>query len=131
MKFPPKQIVIVAIILIVIFVVLGMAYSSRSKSQKTGVDEVFPTEAVIPTVDESVIVDLDANAGKTDVTISVKSAPSGTESIDYELSYQTKEQGLQGAIGSLKKKTSTTFSAEATLGTCSSGSCVYHQVTRS
>lgn len=86
-------------------------------------------ELVIPTIDSSVKVELIPLTNKREVSLNVDEIPNSTESVDYELSYQTKEQGLQGVIGTItlnniEKK----FEKKITLGTCSSGRCVYHEV---
>ncbi|MCX6732529.1 MAG: hypothetical protein NTV98_03230 [Candidatus Roizmanbacteria bacterium] len=57
-----------------------------------------------------------------------KSVPNGTTSVDYELSYDTKGQGKQGVIGTISSISGNSFEKQMTLGTCSSGRCVYHEV---
>lgn len=95
------------------------------KENKTKV----PTEVVIPTVDSSVLVNLTSTIAGKEVLLSIKNIPSGTSSIDYELSYQTTKQGLQGVIGTINlENNQKNYEKKITLGTCSSGSCVYHQV---
>ena len=59
--------------------------------------------------------------------LKVGNIPKNTQSIDYELSYQTAQQGLQGVIGTVTSEKDN-FEKKLTLGTCSSGTCVYHQV---
>lgn len=90
-------------------------------------EHVTPSEAVIPTVDSSVKVDLTSVNGK-EVSLSITGIPSGTNSIDYELSYQTAQQGLQGVLGTIQIDNESEYDKKLTLGTCSSGACVYHQV---
>jgi hypothetical protein len=60
----------------------------------------------------------------------INGIPSGTDSIEYEMSYNTAEQGLQGIVPdepiSVKGKSS--YSKEFFLGTQSSGARTYHKV---
>lgn len=126
-----RMMIVGGIILVVLLVVGGVFLAGRSKksTQQTTSTEVSPTTAAIPTVDSSVKVALDPSADKREVTLSVKEAPKGTTTIDYELSYNTKAQGLQGVIGTITlDKGELSAEKKLTLGTCSSGTCVYHQV---
>ena len=103
--------------------------SKNGKSQKPDLEELLPTEVVIPTIDSNVSVDLVSSSAGREVVLQIKSIPSGTDTIDYELSYQTKQQGLQGVIGTVElKKNESEVDKTLTLGTCSSGTCIYHQV---
>ena len=86
------------------------------------------TEEVIPTVDSSVEVTLESALGNKEVTLSINNIPKNTKTIDYELSYQTEKQGLQGVIGTIKLDNEKSYQKKLTLGTCSSGTCVYHTV---
>ena len=53
--------------------------------------------------------------------------PKNTNSLEYILSYETVEGGLQG-VNSMAKITGSDFEKKITLGTCSSGTCVYHNI---
>ncbi len=114
--------VVVLLLLVGFFVIKG-------QNTKTEIVEEAPVEDVIPTVDASVKVSLEANdAQNKEVALSASGIPSGTESVEYELSYLTASQGLQGVIGTVSLEGKRQFEKELTLGTCSSGTCVYHQV---
>lgn len=114
--------VVVLLLLVGFFVIKG-------QNTKTEIVEEAPVEDVIPTVDASVKVSLEANdAQNKEVALSASGIPSGTESVEYELSYLTASQGLQGVIGTVSLDGKRQFEKELTLGTCSSGTCVYHQV---
>ena len=78
-------------------------------------------------MDSSVKVDLKSVNAKKEVAVEVSNSPKGTETIDVELSYETKDKGLQGAIGTITVENGS-GSKTITLGTCSSGTCVYHNV---
>lgn len=83
---------------------------------------------VIPTIDSSVNVLLTKSTDGKEVTLTINNISQGTQSIDYELSYKTKKQGLQGVIGTIKTEGEKDYEKKLTLGTCSSGNCVYHEV---
>lgn len=116
---------------VILILLLSVVLVGRSRQAGTVTEEVSPspTSEIIPTIDDSVKVDLTSVKGGKEVMLSIESIPAGTTLIDYELSYETRQQGLQGLIGSIpvedgeEKKEKT-----VTLGTCSSGTCTYHQV---
>lgn len=86
-------------------------------------------ENVAPTVDASVKVQLTSGVGKKDAELKVDAVPPGTQTVEYELSYQEKQKGLQGVLGTVTlEENQTEFNKQITLGTCSSGRCVYHEV---
>lgn len=117
--------IIVGVLIIVAFFTLFNRPTQVSNSKVT----VTPTEAVIPTVDSSVKVSLEGTNGNKEAVLSVEGIPTGTKSVDYELSYNTKSQGLQGVIGTITIDSGkTSAEKKLTLGTCSSGTCVYHSV---
>ena len=131
MNLDKKKLMLIGGVALTIIIISGVLISSRkTEVKKQDSEDILPTEVVIPTVDKSVKVSLvSASAGK-EVTILIKGIPSGTESIDYELSYLTAQQGLQGVIGTIQLKPGESeVEKTLTLGTCSSGTCVYHQVT--
>jgi hypothetical protein len=94
------------------------------------VEQVQKKEEVgaIPTVDASTTVSLTPLQGKKEIVLKSSGVPNGTTSVDYELSYDTKAQGKQGVIGTVMDVNGSTFEKQMTLGTCSSGRCVYHEV---
>ncbi len=117
-----------AVVIILIIVVYFVAFRNKNASKPT-TNEALPTEVVIPTVDNSVSVDLVSSTGGHEVTLQINNIPSGTQTIDYELSYNTKQQGLQGVIGTINLTNGeSSYDKKITLGTCSSGTCVYHEV---
>jgi len=128
MKPEQKKILVIGG-LIVVIVIATFLFINRGKTQKTETKEALPTEMVIPTVDSSVKVDLKASGTSKEVTLSISGIPSQTQSIDYELSYNTAAQGLQGVIGTIVLEGGeSNYEKKITLGTCSSGTCTYHQV---
>lgn len=123
-----NKIIIGVVIAVIILLLVGFMVVKGKSSSQTPTGTQTATD-VIPTVDSSVLVSVDASADKHTITVTVDGIPAGSQSIDYELSYQTKQQGLQGLIGTIdasggQKKQQ----KKITLGTCSSGTCVYHDV---
>ncbi len=113
---------------VVVLLVVGYWLFARNTIVKKQTADETPTEQVLPTVDSSVKVSLKAVSANKEVSLEVSGMPAGTQSVDYELSYQTAAQGLQGVIGTVSSDGQTSFKKQLTLGTCSSGTCVYHQV---
>lgn len=124
-----KKLVIAGVIILLVLGVGFFMLTGSRKNQTKINTAAFPTEAVIPTVDSSVVVEFVPTAGGHEVALSVKKLPGSTNAVDYELSYQTSSQGLQGVIGTVTLKGGEdSIEKQITLGTCSSGKCVYHQV---
>ncbi len=127
-----KNIVILGVVAsLLIAIVVGFFFLNKKDTSKTEVatEEVISIdEGILPTVDGSVGVSLDNAVGGKEVILSLKGIPKGTNIIDYELSYEEKTKGLQGAIGTISLKGESTYEKKITLGTCSSGKCVYHEV---
>lgn len=124
-----NKIIIAGLAILGILLVAFIIFSKSNGSQKKTSNENIPTEMLIPTVDSSVKASLDKATGGKEVMLKINSIPKGTTGIDYELSYQTAQQGLQGVIGTISlAEGESNYEKKLTLGTCSSGTCVYHQV---
>lgn len=131
LKSKNKMILIGGVLVVLLLVGIFYLNSKKSDISTSTPGDQLPTEVVVPTVDSSVKVSLTSVLQKQRVLLSITGMPSGTTSIEYELSYQTLQQGLQGiltpepiSITSSQSK----FSKELVLGTESSGRFVYHQV---
>jgi len=124
-----NKIIIIGLVVLGIILVAFIIFSKSSGNQKKSGDENFPTETLIPTIDSSVKATLEKTSSGKEVILKINNIPKGTTAIEYQLSYKTVAQGLQGvmAIISLKEGESD-IEKKITLGTCSSGSCVYHEV---
>jgi len=145
MKLNRKKTMIIAGIVgvVVLLGIFFLVFNGKKNSQQ-GSSEAIPTDVVIPTVDSSVVVNLKQGSVKGEVLLTIKNAPSGTKGIDFELSYNAQNPGdanptLQGAIGSCKEFQGVWECGEdypkdfptgkkIVLGTCSSGTCRYHNV---
>lgn len=125
-----KKNVIAGGVIVGVLVLLALfSFLNRKPQVANNSVSITPTQAVIPTVDSSVKVTLESTTQNKETTLAVNGIPKGTTSIEYELSYNTASQGLQGVIGTIElKKGESEVEKELTLGTCSSGTCVYHSV---
>lgn len=128
MKINHKTMMILGGVFLILFIFSGYwMLIGRKANNKDKNKQQVSSETVIPTVDSSVKVELTSTTGK-EVVLKITGIPTGTNSIDYELSYQTAQQGLQGVIGTIQLDNESEYDKKLTLGTCSSGACVYHQV---
>lgn len=123
-----KKLITIGVAVIVTLGVGAGILISQRKPQV--VQQVQKTDEVgaIPTVDSSTTVTLIAQPGNKEMTLKSAGIPKNTTSVDYELSYDTKGQGKQGVIGTITSIEDNSFEKQMTLGTCSSGRCVYHEV---
>jgi len=121
-----KKIILITVFFI--FLVVGGFFLFRKKTTtKEEKKLVTPTPTQLNLVDRSVKVSLTPVEGGREVLLKITNIPSGTEEIEYILSYETEEGGLQG-VNSNAKVSGSVFEKKITLGTCSSGTCVYHKV---
>ncbi len=119
--------VLVIIALIAFFMLRG-----GNKTQQGNSSQVPTTTEVIPTVDSSVKVDVKAESDPKKFDMSVKGIPAKTTSIEYEITYETQDDGIQGFNSpvELKPGQDTYEKKGFLLGTCSTGGkCTYHKVT--
>lgn len=127
MKPEQRKYLMISLIVLVLLITSYLVFGKNKVSQQQ-ITEIEPTEEILPTVDSSVKVSLKGLNNNREVLLEITNIPNGTESVDYELSYQTASQGLQGIIGSVSMEEKAGIEKKLTLGTCSSGTCVYHQV---
>lgn len=128
MKLDQKTKMILGGVLVVLVIILGYwLFMGRKTTANNQGEQVVTSEEVIPTVDSSVKVSLTAQTGNKEVLLSIKNMPRGTNNLEYILSYETVEGGLQG-VNSTAEITGSDFEKKITLGTCSSGTCVYHNI---
>lgn len=140
-----KRVILLGIIIIIGLIILFIKFSNPKPEQQNPQDEILPKSEIIPTVDASVVVNL-TSKNKREVVLKINKIPSGTTSIEYELSYLAKspQSGPQsdsalrgmpnaagdlpkGVIGTIEVENENTIERKITLGTCSSGKCVYDQ----
>lgn len=111
-----RTIMIIGIIAVVVLLVGGIYLYQKQVAQRGQNEDIFQSEEAIPTVDSSVKVELKAlPTNKSVATLTVRNAPAGTKSINYEVTYKSEstggfsDEGLsgnvpQGAIGKCEKK---------------------------
>jgi len=129
MKNSQKKIVIILLLVIILVIGFILVNISNKKTEKKPVNNQVETESVVPTTDASTVATLNSSNGGKEGILKIKGIPNHTVSVDYELSYSTKQQGFQGVIGTISPdNTEKVFEKKITLGTCSSGKCVYHEV---
>lgn len=122
---------IIALLVVTILLIGGVFIRVKTSQQKkvkeeTKKQEVLPKTEVIPTIDSSVLVDLTSKDGK-EAILTIKNIPSGTSTIEYELSYFAKGDLPKGVVGTIDVEGENGIERKITLGTCSSGSCVYDE----
>lgn len=122
-----NKLIILGAVIVSVILVLFLVFR-KQPAQTVRQAETIPTEIIIPTIDSAVQVNLTTVVGKKEVKLTINEIPIGTQSIEYELSYQTKNKALQGIIGTITVNEEKKYEKKLTLGTCSSGTCVYHEV---
>jgi hypothetical protein len=122
--------IIIAVVAVIMIGVLITVVVANRKSNNAGKENTTSEEAgILPTVDASVKVGLEGKNNNRAVALTISGVPNGTTSIEYSLSYDTEGQGLQGIIGTIEMKDGEdSYTTTRELGTCSSGACVYHDV---
>lgn len=129
-KLDNKKMLIIGAVVVLVLVLGGvLLMGKKSANKQNQANSSIQNEAAIPTVDASVKVELKAQPGNKEVLLSVSNMPAGTKTLEYELSYEARNQGPQGVITQpIDVSNQSSYEKKITLGTCSSGTCVYHDV---
>lgn len=124
-----KKYIIGGVVFFAVLLIVGFFIMSGSKktTEETSKKDVLPVSEVIPTIDSSVKVDLVSQKSNKEVLLTIKDIPSGTIDIEYELSYLAKKTLPKGVLGTVDVSGKTNIEKTITLGTCSSGTCVYDE----
>lgn len=127
---PKPKLLKFSIILLIAILLLGgvvLVLESRNKSN-TSKESLAPTP-FLPPADPRIKVDLQPlDRGKT-VLLTISNYPEDVYLIEYELTYKS-DKKQEGVFGTIKLQPGeTSITREITLGTCSSGRCVYHNLT--
>ena len=114
------------IILVLVILGIGGVVSLKSINKKTLPEEIPTPTVVLPTVSETIKVDLKAKNDNKVVDIKISGVPADLDTIEYELTYTTGAGLPRGVLGKIKTdgKSSVTRN-DIDLGTCSRGRCVY------
>lgn len=125
----PKQYLIIGGVVLVLLIGVIVVTSNGSKKEQVAVTptpQIQEPVDIIPTVDSSVQAEV---IGRKEVTIKINGVPSGTDTIEYELSYDTKEGSVEGVSGEIEVDTNATTAQEKIIfGTESSGVKRYHNL---
>ena len=128
---------IAGVIATVIFVALIAFVLVQNMRRNDATPVVAPQPEVplaLPTVSPDVKVELISVQPKKEIQLKVSGVPSGTTTIEYELTYSTAEQASEGVFSSARPSPgessfSPNFERKITLGTCSRNVCRYHEIT--
>jgi len=129
MKNKKIIIIISATVILIILILVLFRINQIKKNANIKIVPSVTNEIPMPTLSDSFIVDLVGTNNNKKIKLTLSGIPKTTTSIEYSLSYQTKQQGLQGIIGTIElTDNKTEYTLERDLGTCSSGTCIYHTV---
>lgn len=124
-KKPPLLFIIIAVILLV--VLGGGFFALKGTSSKKPVVTPSPTP-FLPPADPNIKVSLEAVASGKEVILTITDFPEDVTSVEYELTYVTGNGLPRGVLGTIRVEGSTAkLERQITLGTCSSGKCVYDE----
>ncbi|MDP3974627.1 MAG: hypothetical protein Q8P65_01410 [bacterium] len=139
-----KMFLAVGISIIILVIIIVIFYVRKNKINDLELQEQLTNAEIIPTVDSNVNVSLKEADKRGELLLTVRDAPSGTTAIEYQLTYGaiSREEGgsvvSRGVIGKCIQQLSSqsTWSCQQPnseeaiiLGTCSSGTCVYDNIT--
>lgn len=127
-----KKIVLIIVVILILIITVFIIFRLTNNKITNNINPTpsIENEQPFPTLDSSFKADLVGINNNKKIKLIMLGIPKNTDTIEYSLSYQTKQQGLQGIIGTIElKKKETEYTLERDLGTCSSGTCIYHTVT--
>lgn len=114
----------IGVTIIILAIIGGWTYKSLMK--KDVVEEIPTPTVALPTVSESIKVDLTAKNSNKIVDLKINGVPSDTDNIEYELTYTTGAGLPRGVLGKIKTDGKSSITRNnIDLGTCSRGKCVY------
>lgn len=121
-----KKLLLITAILSAVIIILILAVKSlfSGKEEERG---VIPTPTIVlPTVSDSVKVNLTPLSSNKAVKLKIKGLTSDMKSIEYELTYITGGGLPRGVLGKINLKGEKEITRDdIVLGTCSSGKCAY------
>ncbi|MCS6956497.1 MAG: hypothetical protein NZM02_01460 [Patescibacteria group bacterium] len=142
MKIKKYLVFIFILIFLLIFIYLFLINKEKKDTKTT---DIKPSLEVLPTIDSSVKIDF-KSIKKGEAILTISNEPKSTKLIEFELIYKVKNNDLsegaeeemieQGVIGKCYKSDNFWQCGEdngsggkkIVLGTCSSGTCRYHNV---
>lgn len=125
---PKSNLVKFAVIFLLIAGLIGGGILLLGKGRTSSIKESATPTPFLPPADPRIKVDLQPkDKGKT-VLLTISNYPEDVYLIEYELTYRS-DKKQEGVFGTIKLQLGeTSISREITLGTCSSGRCVYHNL---
>lgn len=124
---PKKQITLLIITIILVVVLGGGFLALKGQSDKKPTIKPSPTP-FLPPADPNIKVSLEAVSGGREVILTITDFPGDVTSVEYELTYTTQAGLPRGVLGTLRvEDKSNKLERQITLGTCSSGKCVYDE----
>lgn len=124
-----KKMILISLVTIGVLVVFGAVFMLKSKQSVAPVkkNSTLPQNGeIFPTVDSSVVVTIVRVGDGKRVQLKIGGIPTGTNTIDYEFSYDTKAGVPRGVIGTITP-TDSTYQKEIVLGSCSTNICTYDE----
>lgn len=121
-----KKIILAVGIIILLLIVIVILWNLKSE-KKSLTSDLTPTPSIaLPTISDKISVELIPLSGNQSVTLKIKGLDSDLESIEYDMNYITGNGLSRGVLGKIKLSGEKEITREnITLGTCSSGHCVY------
>lgn len=111
---------------VLILVIGGGVLLVKSLSMPVSTSPEEEEEVVqLPPADPSIEVTLGKGSDSKSVDLTVAKIPTGTESVEYELSYITGEGLPKGALGKISLSGKDNVARNILLGTCSRNTCSY------
>ncbi len=124
-----KNLLIAGGVIVVGGLLVGFLLTQGKKEEKA---QVAPTPTPISVEllkQDEVLVTIEPGANRQ-YTLAIDKIPDGVTTLSYEITYDTKNKGTQGIVGSLVtlKDGQTTYTNDKlTFGTCSRNKCVYDE----
>lgn len=118
---------IILIIVAILMILGGLSFIALKSMTKHEAPVEIPTPTVaLPTVSESIKVDLSAKSNNKIVDLKIDGVSPDVETIEYELTYTTGTGLPRGVLGKIKTEgKNKVLRSDIDLGTCSRGKCVY------
>lgn len=114
-------------IVVLVLVIGGSGWLIKNLQSEPAPFASAEPKLTLPEADSNIKVDLQPKSGGKAVILTVNNIPSGTISVEYELSYLTGEGLPKGALGKIDLKGKTDLTREILLGTCSKSVCTYDE----
>ncbi len=121
-----KKIILAVGIIILLLIIIVILWNLKSE-KKSLTSDLTPTPSIsLPTISDKISVELIPLSGNQSVTLKIKGLDSDIESIEYDMNYITGNGLSRGVLGKIKLSGEKEITrGNITLGTCSSGHCVY------